>query len=448
MSGMTDRDIILTIREYENSVEMPDGDRRTYLDPRGGVHLREGDENAQDFLGVANLFADYIRFGDEVDLATCGQYGTHDALKICDTPELLLRAGFEQRPMLYTQKHLMQALARKNGTDRHRHGLTAAQVKRFPELFASPVMLANSPARDDVLLAVLCAVDGDGLPLIAAIKPDGRGNYELSEIETNMVLSVYGKRNFGRYFNMLREPEALVYMSKKKGQELERLSKLQLLGDYSNLDLDCIIQRPQCLVNKENAGQSRDDISKEKAMRNTGTMEAHGFQPIGALEGRAEPGVGYARQTGTERFDYAFVWPEGDGVWATLTGSMDLAEQPEDFVTRVLVAGGFYSESHNTVYDPLEDFKSTCGDAWPSIWPVQLMKALLRDEVASRYEVPDHHASEKAAMVALDSFMERQASEGEMGQEYDLASESRNMTAASLALDERDGHGDPEREER
>ena len=183
-------------------------------------------------------------------------------------------------------------------------------------------------------------------------------------------------------------------------------------------------------------------------MRNTGTMEAHGFQPIGALEGRAEPGVGYARQTGTERFDYAFAWPEGDGVWTTFTGSMDLAEQPEDFVTRVLVAGGFYSESHNTVYDPLEDFKSTCGDAWPSIWPVQLMKALLRDEVASRYEVPDHHASEKADMVALDSFMERQASEGELGQEYDLASECRDMTAASKALDERNGHGDPEREER
>ena len=128
--------------------------------------------------------------------------------------------------------------------------------------------------------------------------------------------------------------------------------------------------------------------------------------------------------------------------------STALAEQPEDFVTRVLVAGGFYSESRSAVYDPLEDFKSTCGDAWPSIWPVQLMKALLRDEVASRYEVPEHHASEKAAMVALDSFMERQAAGDEMGQEYDLASERRDMTAASKTLDGHEGHGDPEREER
>ena len=34
-----DRSIILTIREYENSVDMPDEERVTYLDPRGGVHL-------------------------------------------------------------------------------------------------------------------------------------------------------------------------------------------------------------------------------------------------------------------------------------------------------------------------------------------------------------------------------------------------------------------------
>ena len=29
-----DRSIILTIREYENSVDMPDAERVTYLDPR------------------------------------------------------------------------------------------------------------------------------------------------------------------------------------------------------------------------------------------------------------------------------------------------------------------------------------------------------------------------------------------------------------------------------
>lgn len=99
------KNAILTIREYENSMGMPEEERVTYLDLRGGPHLKVGDDKA-----------------------------------------------------------------------------------------------------------------ADGLPIIAGIKPDGRGNYELNEIETNMVLSIYGKRNFGRYFNMLCEPGSLIYISKEKAK--------------------------------------------------------------------------------------------------------------------------------------------------------------------------------------------------------------------------------------
>lgn len=252
------RDVILTIREYENSVEMPDAERVTYLDPRHGVHLKEGDDLADRFRYVnwAERCAEYLRFGDEVDLATCGGYDEHSHLKICDTPQILLDAGFQQKPMLYTQKHLFQALRQKRGDDPHRHGLTVAQVKRFPELFESPVLLADNPSRDDAMLMVLCAVDNDKLPIIASIKPDGKGNYELQDIETNMVLTVFGKRNFARYFELVLAPDMLLYINEERGQELERLSERQLFGDYSGLDLNTIIRRPQCIVNMETAGQN------------------------------------------------------------------------------------------------------------------------------------------------------------------------------------------------
>ena len=277
-------EVIATIREYENSVAMPDSERLTYLDARGGIHLKDGDGNAAAWESYAKRCADYLRFGDEVDLATCGGYNTYDALKICDTPEILLRAGFEQKPMLYTQRHLFQALAPKQNDNPHRHGLTIEQVKRFPELFEAPVLLANSPARDDVLLAVLCATDADRLPLIAGIKPDGKGNYELNEIETNMVLSVYGKRNFSRYLNMLMEPNALVYVSKEKSQELERLSQLQLLGDYSSLDFSQIIQRPRCIVNKEPAGQDTYSITSEAKESKAASERMEASSPVRMLD--------------------------------------------------------------------------------------------------------------------------------------------------------------------
>ena len=105
---------------------------------------------------------DYLRFGDEVDAVTCGDFPRTNALKICATPPLYIEAGFRQVPMLYTQRHLLDANRPKSDYDSHCHGLTVAQAKRLPELLSDPVMLCDSPTRDDVLLALLCEADGDG----------------------------------------------------------------------------------------------------------------------------------------------------------------------------------------------------------------------------------------------------------------------------------------------
>lgn len=158
-----------------------------------------------------------------------------------------MKTGFEQRPMLYTQKHLFQALTPKSDYNPHRHGFSIEQVKRFPELLASPVVLANSPTRDDVLLAILLATDAYDTPLIAGIKPDGTGNYGEREVETNMVLSVYSRQNFIRYFALLRDMDAFVFVSGRKIDALEDLSGLPLAGNCSGLDIDRILQRPKCL---------------------------------------------------------------------------------------------------------------------------------------------------------------------------------------------------------
>ncbi len=261
---MNKREVILTIREYENSVAMPEGERVTYLDPRGGVHLKDGDDKVPDYMGHAVKCAEYLRFGDEVDAVTCGEYPRSSAVKFCDTPELFVQAGFRPLPMLYTQRHLRDAIrpkssydphrhgltveqmkrlpelmehpvmlcdspARddtrhlrdairpKSSYDPHRHGLTVEQMKRLPELMEHPVMLCDSPARDDTMLVVLRDVDCDDLPLIMAVRPDGRGYYEAGEIETNFILAVYGRTNFPRYFDNLITPDRVVYYDEERG---------------------------------------------------------------------------------------------------------------------------------------------------------------------------------------------------------------------------------------
>lgn len=128
-----------------------------------------------------------------------------------------------------------------------KNGFSIEQVKRFPELLASPVVLANSPTREDVLLAILLATDAYDTPLIAGIKPDGTGNYGEREVETNMVLSVYSRQNFIRYFALLRDMDAFVFVSGRKIEALEDLSGLPLAENCSGLDIDRILQRPKCL---------------------------------------------------------------------------------------------------------------------------------------------------------------------------------------------------------
>ena len=77
--------------------------------------------------------------------------------------------------------------------------------------------------------------------------PDGTGNYGEREVETNMVLSVYSRQNFIRYFALLRDMDAFVFVSGRKIEALEDLSGLPLAENCSGLDIDRILQRPKCL---------------------------------------------------------------------------------------------------------------------------------------------------------------------------------------------------------
>lgn len=99
----------------------------------------------------------------------------------------------------------------------------------------------------EVDLAACGAYSPYDTPLIAGIKPDGTGNYGEREVETNMVLSVYSRQNFIRYFALLRDMDAFVFVSGRKIEALEDLSGLPLAENCSGLDIDRILQRPKCL---------------------------------------------------------------------------------------------------------------------------------------------------------------------------------------------------------
>ena len=126
------------------------------------------------------------------------------------------------------------------------------------------------------------------------------------------------------------------------------------------------------------------------------------YESVGSLGLTGDSGVGYARRTGPEGFDYAFAWPEGeDGRWATLSGGIDLADQPTDFVDRVLDEAGVYPGPGEEAEGRLRGLMDACGDRWQT----ELMKLLLCADVWSRYEVPEHHMGARAALDAVAAAM-------------------------------------------
>ena len=94
----------------------------------------------------------------------------------------------------------------------------------------------------------------------------------MQEIETNFILSVYGKDDFAKYFSERITPERVIYFNEAQGRKLEALAELHLFRCHPvahGLD-STIIRRPQCIVNMETAGQNGYSLhSAEQDARNS-----------------------------------------------------------------------------------------------------------------------------------------------------------------------------------
>lgn len=186
----------------------------------------------------------YLAFAKQVDDSLSGRHERLDALCLGDTPDVLCNVGLRDLPMLYTQKHLKDAVQPKSDDNYRAHGLTVAQIKQVPEKMANPTMVFDSPSRKDSVVVVLDLYDQDSLPIFVSICPNGRGTYMLREIETNFITSVYGKDRFYNYFENVLRPENVLYLDKKKCQDMlgEQVG-IRFSQRIANLGTDGIIHQ-------------------------------------------------------------------------------------------------------------------------------------------------------------------------------------------------------------
>lgn len=205
-------------------------------------------------------------FALEVDQALAGELSQYNALKVCDTPEILIQAGCQPLPMLYTQKHLRDAVHPK-GKNSHWHGLAVEQIKQLPELIQEPVMLFDSisPHNPENMLIALLAADQENMPLIVSLRANGTGTYNLEKVPTNFITSIYGRVNFAQYLERVTEADALLYWNKEKSQELFRVLGLPLPQCLERFDSDIIIHQSTNIVNSV----SEKEVKAETVSENT-----------------------------------------------------------------------------------------------------------------------------------------------------------------------------------
>lgn len=127
-------------------------------------------------------------FAEQVDDVLAGKANRYNDLKVCDTPQILLDVGCEQLPMFYTKRHLHDALKPKGNTGEsiHYHGLNAEQIKKMPMLLENPVIIYDSLSRNDSIIIVTSELDNEKMPIIAAIKPNGKAKYDLELVNPTL----------------------------------------------------------------------------------------------------------------------------------------------------------------------------------------------------------------------------------------------------------------------
>jgi len=124
-----------------------------------------------------------------------------------DTPQVLQDLGLRNLPMLMTSKHVYKAIrteqeAKNEGRfvqrDKgHYHDLGKQKFLDVVNALENPEFIykADSDPNDLRIIAVVGLKDDKNRQIMVAIQPEGNGNYNKVSVDSNVALSMYGRKN-------------------------------------------------------------------------------------------------------------------------------------------------------------------------------------------------------------------------------------------------------------
>ena len=217
------------------------------------IESRKGEQTGEyTDLGNGVRYSVKETFAKQVDDTLNKNVDDRNHVYVSETTEIMKKAGFNDKPMLITRGHLRDIHHEKVKGITKYHGMSEETINKLPEILKHPAMIFDSLSdkNSDAVCMLSEVTDSEGLPILVAVKPDGKGRYNNVTVDSNFILSAYGKNGAQWLMDKLgQNRDKIIFADKKRTQDMLNAARLYLPAGLSNLEYDTIIHQCKNIVN-------------------------------------------------------------------------------------------------------------------------------------------------------------------------------------------------------
>lgn len=217
------------------------------------IESRKGEQTGEyTDLGNGVRYSVKETFAKQVDDTLNKNVDDRNHVYVSETTEIMKKAGFNDKPMLITRGHLRDIHHEKVKGITKYHGMSEETINKLPEILKHPAMIFDSLSdkNSDAVCMLSEVTDSEGLPILVAVKPDGKGRYNNVTVDSNFILSAYGKNGAQWLMDKLgQNRDKIIFADKKRTQDMLNAARLYLPAGLSNLEYDTIIHQSKNIVN-------------------------------------------------------------------------------------------------------------------------------------------------------------------------------------------------------
>lgn len=218
-------------------------------------------------------------FEEQVDGVLNNTFDKNNHIYMGNTPNSLQSIlHLQNRPMLITPTHVYtmtvsEAQAKADGRyvkGRNYHDLGKDILLGLPKALEKPLFLIKSSAKQNDLriIAVTSLTDKNGVNVVAAIEPDGKGKLYNMTLDSNVMLSGYGKSNVLNYVLNAKKEGRILYASEKNNRLGKSRPGVQFPDHAFTADYSNSLSQYRETVNKYYAQNDKEYLSNSNKYKN------------------------------------------------------------------------------------------------------------------------------------------------------------------------------------